>query len=243
MTHHHLKKPAPRAALTGCFISCAALLLATAPANAGPLAPAAGMEYSDIGPAGLTPSISGEAGSLSRTASDAGLPGTDVFEGGSGRSFVLDNPMAQSVPLSGGAAAPPAARSFQDFSTEAVEYTLLGDALEYAAPLAGFAGVGARTRDERDWRNADATLFASANIQNPPEEQNIAARSYGVYENSVVYGGNSQELSPLYYRPLTERLNLSVRSYVGYEDASLGNSDPVPYTGIGLTISREAWPK
>lgn len=251
MPHHHLNTPALCAVLAGCFISCAALVFATTPANAQPFNPAPGPDQSAVGLADdanrnivlaeLTPSALRETASISRSASDAGLPDAGVFADGSGRSFVLDTPMAQALPLSGAAAAP-AARSLQDFSTEVVGYTLLGDALRDSG-LTGFAGTGGRKRVESDWRRAADTLFAGANIQSPSVEQNVAARSYGFYGNPVVYGATKSDLSTLYYRSLTERLNLTVRSYVGYEDASPGNSDPIPYTGIGLTLSREAWPK
>lgn len=227
MPHHHLSKP----------VLCAALILATTPANAQPISPAAEPEHSavdladansDITLAGLTPSVAGEAASISLPTLDARFPDVSIFAEGSDRRFVLDNPMAQAIPLSG-AIAPPATKDFQNSSTDVVEYTLLSDALRDSGQITGFAGMDSRTRVESDWRI--------------PDELNVAVRSNGFYENSIVDGQSAKELSPLYYRPLTERLNLAVRSYVGYEDASPGNSDPIPYRGIALTISREARPK
>ncbi len=242
MPHPHPNKPALCAALAGGFMSCTALIFAATPANAQPLPPTAGPEDSAVGLTELAPSISGDAGSISPSASTPRMPDASIFAEGSNHRFVLDNPVAQAVQLPA-AIASPAARSFQESAAGAVEYTLLGDALQDSGPLTGFAGTGARSRDDSDWRSAIDTVFANANIQSPSGEQDASTHSYGLHENAVVYGENTNELSPLYYRPLTERFNLTVRSYGGYEDASPGKSDPIAYTGIGLTISREAWPK
>ncbi|MEO1242421.1 MAG: hypothetical protein AAFX54_10970 [Pseudomonadota bacterium] len=168
--------------------------------------------------------------------------GSRELESVASRTFVLDNPIAQIVsPLE--AIVAPTANENRNFSTGGVEYTLLDEAFQEPEFVYGSSANSRWSRGASDTVSLSGSLFSGGSFQTPPNEQHAAAFSHDYQYYSVVDGEDMYELTPLYFRPLTEQLNLAVRTYIGYEDVSPGNSDPIPYTGIGLTISRETWAK
>lgn len=237
-------KPALCVMLTGSVISCVALVFAATSAKAQPLSPNTGLEYSigDFRGDGGTLATDDPNGFEISPPADGLALGYRGLVNGSGRAFVLDNSTARVLSLSGPNKLPNT-NTHETLSIGGVEYILLGEALQDSEPVIGLASISGRLRDENVTTNVADSFFAGADIPTPLSEQSVAAYFYDLHENSFVKGKNSHELSPLYFRPLTEQLDLAVHTYIGYEDASPGNSDPIPYTGIGLTITREAWSK
>lgn len=220
----------------------------------------------DIVPTEMTLSRHEEAASTSQSTSkvrlsDGGVLATDgpnganialpanslalgyrELENGASRAFVLDNPIAQIVsPLE--AIVTPTANENRNLSTGGIEYTLLDEAFQEPEFVYGSSVNSRWSRNASDTVGLSGSLFSGGSFQTPPNKQHAAAFSHDYQDYSVVDGEDMYELTPLYFRPLTEQLNLAVRTYIGYEDVSPGNSDPIPYTGIGLTISRETWVK
>ncbi len=216
-----------------------------------------GETTSDLWLSSLSLRLSGAAGAISLSTAYANLSdvNTLVTAGGAGvevapdadgdasgftdlvvglsRTFIADNPKIPALTLSGSVKLPTASEA-DGLTTGAVDYGFRAEAMQDLGPAIGFASVGARFRGESDSVDVRDSLLVGAGFQKSFGPKNAAAISYDYRGPSIVGGDAAHEATALYFRKLTERVDLAAYVYTGFTDAS-------PDIGVGFTISRRLW--